>query len=123
MTPVPPNSANRTDLGTLVALGEPRPQKSRRLFDRGFLAFCLFVTTIAVMALVVLLTSVMIEGIPMLSWDFLENYTSRNPEEAGIKAPLWGSIWSARRRALLSRQSHMGSENPPTWPEAVRTAW
>ena len=102
MTPVPPNSANRTDLGTLVALGEPRPQKSRRLFDRGFLAVCLFVTTIAVMALVVLLTSVMIEGLPMLSWDFLENYTSRNPEEAGIKAPLWGSIWVALICAMVT---------------------
>lgn len=30
---------------------------------------------------------------------------------------------SARKRPLQVLQSTMGSENPPMWPEAVRTAW
>ncbi|MCP4834744.1 MAG: phosphate ABC transporter permease PstA [Phycisphaera sp.] len=89
------SAANRTDLGTLVELGKPRRQERRRILDRGFLVLCLLVTTIAVLALVVLLTSVLIEGLPGLSWDFIDRYTSRKAGDAGIKAPLWGSIWVA----------------------------
>ena len=43
-------------------------------------------------------------------------------QEAREEMPDCGSIWSARRRAFVRRQSHIGSENPPTCPEAVRTA-
>ncbi len=96
------STADRTDLGTLVALGTPRRQDRRRLLDRGFLTLCIAITTIAVLALVVLLTSVMIEGIPGLSWDFIDRYTSRDPAKAGIKAPLWGSIWVASICALVA---------------------
>lgn len=96
------SAANRTDLGTLVELGTPRRQERRRFLDRGFLLVCISVTTIAVLALVVLLTSVLIEGIPGLSWDFIDRYTSRNASEAGIKAPLWGSIWVAAICAAIA---------------------
>ncbi len=89
------STADRTLLGGLVEKGRARRQDRRRLVDRGFLILCLLVTTIAVLALAVLLVSVLVEGIPGLSWDFLDRYTSRDASKAGIKAPLWGSIWVA----------------------------
>jgi phosphate transport system permease protein len=37
-----------------------------------------------------------------LSVEFLNNYPSRRPDEAGIKAALWGSIWMISLTALLA---------------------
>lgn len=96
------STADRTLLGGLVEKGRARRQDRRRLVDRGFLLLCLLVTTIAVLALAVLLVSVLVEGIPGLSWDFLDRYTSRDASKAGIKAPLWGSIWVAGICAVVA---------------------
>lgn len=70
----------------------------RRLFVRkatgfGFLLLCLLATSFALGALGVLLADVTREGIGRLSWDFINSFPSRKPEEAGIKAALFGTIW------------------------------
>ena len=92
----------KAGLATLVDAGRPRSQERRRLFDRLFLFACLFITTIAVLVLGVLLTSVLIEGVPGLSWEFLNQYTSREAAQAGIRAPLWGSIWVGSICAIVA---------------------
>ena len=92
----------KAGLATLVDAGRPRSQERRRLFDRLFLVACLFITTIAVLVLGVLLTSVLIEGVPGLSWEFLNQYTSREAAQAGIRAPLWGSIWVGSICAIVA---------------------
>ena len=89
-------------LRELVERGAARPQSARRMFDRAFLFTCLGITTVAVLALGVLLASILIEGLPGLSWSFLTEYASRDPGKAGIKAPLWGSIWVATICAVVA---------------------
>jgi phosphate transport system permease protein len=54
---------------------------------------CLAAAGVAIAALAVLLVDVMSQGIGRLSWDFINSFPSRKPEEAGIKAALWGTIW------------------------------
>jgi phosphate transport system permease protein len=90
------------DLPELVNRGEPRSQSRRRAFDRGFLITCLAITAVAVLALGVLLGSILIEGLPGLRWTFFTEYASRDPSKAGIRAPLWGSIWVASICAIVA---------------------
>ena len=70
----------------------------RRLLARkgsgiGFAVLCLAATLLGIAALAVLLIDVTSQGIGRLSWDFINSFPSRKPEEAGIKAALWGTIW------------------------------
>ena len=41
----------------------------------------------------ILLVRIVSQGIGYLDWDFFTNFASRNPEKAGIKAALVGSIY------------------------------
>ncbi|MFM1829825.1 MAG: phosphate transporter, permease protein PstA [Planctomycetota bacterium] len=82
--------------------GTPRAAASRLLQNRLFLALCLACTSVAVLALAVLLASVLVQGVPGLRWDFFTAYASRKPERAGILAPLAGSIWVCATCMLLS---------------------
>lgn len=70
----------------------------RRLFERkatgfGFVLLCLLATSFALGALAVLLVDVTREGIGRVGLDFINSFPSRKPEEAGIKAALYGTIW------------------------------
>jgi len=49
-------------------------------------------TLIALLALVILLYRIVTQGAGHLSIDFLTNFASRFPEQAGIKAALIGSL-------------------------------
>ena len=71
----------------------PRSASSRIFVNRAFLWACLVATNLAVVALALLLISIFAKGWGSLNWDFLTNFASRKPESAGIKAPLWGSVW------------------------------
>lgn len=48
---------------------------------------------IAILLLSVLMVSIAIEGWSSISWRFLDSFASRKPAQAGIKAPLLGSLW------------------------------
>lgn len=50
-------------------------------------------TLLALLALVVLLYRIVTQGASHLSLDFITNFASRFPEQAGIKAALIGSLW------------------------------
>jgi len=50
-------------------------------------------TVFGLIVLVVLLYRILTQAIGWLDLDFLQNYASRRPENAGIKAALVGSIW------------------------------
>ena len=63
---------------------------------------CLAITMIAVIALLALLGSILVNGVPGLSWSFVTNYTSRDPGKAGILAPLAGSIWISAICAVVA---------------------
>jgi phosphate transport system permease protein len=74
----------------------------RRL--KSNLAHWLFLisTLIGVVVLAVLLIDIVRKGLPWLSIDFLQSFASRIPENAGIKAGLWGSLWVLLITAPLS---------------------
>ena len=65
----------------------------RKLKGLLFLGLCLAAVGIALAALATLLADVIRDGLPRLSWDFINSYPSRFPERAGIKAALYGSAW------------------------------
>lgn len=58
-----------------------------------FKGLFLIATTVALLVLGILLYRIFTQGIGNLDWQFLQNFASRNPEEAGIKAAFIGSLW------------------------------
>jgi len=67
--------------------------RARKATAAGFVVLCLLATAFAVAALAVLLVDVTREGISRVGLDFINSFPSRNPENAGIKAALYGTIW------------------------------
>ncbi|HET8821936.1 MAG TPA: phosphate ABC transporter permease PstA [Thermoleophilaceae bacterium] len=67
------------------------------LFRLAMLA-CL---TLALGLLVVLLIDVAIDGAGTVSFDFINNFTSIDADQAGIQAALWGTIWLMGVAALF----------------------
>ncbi len=100
-----------------AARGEPASQLRRALLNRSFLVLCLVATSLAILLLAVLLLSILLKGMPWIvdfaaikasfadggdrfagighwiRWEFFTEYTSRKARSAGIRAPLWGSVW------------------------------
>ncbi|WP_144235684.1 phosphate ABC transporter permease PstA [Planomicrobium okeanokoites] len=70
-----------------------RRMNGRNLVNKLFKSIFLLATLSALLALVILLYQIVSQGLNHLSFDFLVNYASRFPEQAGIKAALVGSIW------------------------------
>ncbi|MFC3882924.1 phosphate ABC transporter permease PstA [Bacillus songklensis] len=66
---------------------------SRLLFNSifKFIFFCATLFGLAVLA--ILLYRILTQGLGWLDADFLQNFASRRPEEAGVKAALVGSLW------------------------------
>ena len=79
------------------------PVFSRQHRDRMFHGFCLGVTGLSILALMVLLAAIGYLGWRYLSWDLLDSFASRKPENAGVKAALWGTIWICIVCALTRR--------------------
>ena len=50
-------------------------------------------TLFGLLVLAILFYRIFTQGIGHLNGDFLQNFASRKPEEAGIKAALIGSLW------------------------------
>ncbi|PRY81401.1 phosphate ABC transporter permease PstA [Alkalibacterium olivapovliticus] len=50
-------------------------------------------TAFGMIVLATLLIRIFTQGIGYLNWNFLTNYASRRPEDAGIKAAIAGTVW------------------------------
>ncbi len=70
--------------------------------DRLFCRLSLAATCVGIVALAILIVGILIEGLPWLSWDFLDRYPSRTPAKAGFKAAFWGSLWVVGLTTLLT---------------------
>jgi len=79
----------------------PRARRRRRM-GVVFAGLCIAATMVGVVSLAVLLVDVALDGVPRLSWGFLTAFASRNPEQAGIKAAVVGSVWILGLTALIS---------------------
>lgn len=64
-----------------------------RFYDRGFLFVGILATSISLIFLLALLLDIIADGIGRLGWQFLANYPSRKPEEAGILSAWVGTVW------------------------------
>jgi phosphate transport system permease protein len=74
----------------------------RRALGRVFELLCLLAIAVALLALLVLLVDILRRGLPTLTWDFLNNFPSRLPQNAGVRAALVGSLWLIGLTALFA---------------------
>ncbi len=103
------SAAARPSTAELATSAAPTSTALRLLKNRLFLALCLLVTSLAVVLLAVLLISIWTEGHGRLSWDFLSSFASRKAGDAGIKAPMWGSVWVCTICALAALPVGVGT--------------
>ena len=67
--------------------------KKRLVWNKIWKSIFFAAVLVALLALVVLLARIIIQGTGYLNWDFLTNFASRIPSNAGIKAALVGSLY------------------------------
>ncbi|RUL56979.1 phosphate ABC transporter permease PstA [Lysinibacillus antri] len=67
--------------------------KSRLQVNKVWKTIFIIATSVALLALIVLLVRIVTQGTGYLNWDFFNNFGSRFAEKAGIKAALVGSIY------------------------------
>ena len=80
-----------------------KPELARRKVVGRIVYFVfLLAVMVGILSLVVLLTRILIEGVPWLSLGFLTNYPSRHPEIAGIRSAMMGTIWVMALTAILT---------------------
>jgi len=85
-----------------IGTGVSAFDRRRRLLGVAFAWLCGFATLVGVVALVVLLADVLVDGLGRLDVAFLTSFASRFPERAGVRAALAGSVWLLVLTALLS---------------------
>ena len=55
-----------------------------------------------IVGLMVLLYEVLTTGLPWLNWQFLTDYPSRHPAEAGLFSALMGTVWLMAMTAIFT---------------------
>ncbi|TDQ42989.1 phosphate ABC transporter permease PstA [Aureibacillus halotolerans] len=76
---------NKTDVEQRMHGRQRKNNVSKYLF--------LAATMFGLVVLAVLFYRVISQGAPHISWNFFTEFASRNPEDAGMKAPLYGTFW------------------------------
>jgi phosphate transport system permease protein len=83
--------------------GSVSPNRKRRKIIGASVYFVFLISTlVGIVGLGVLIFDVLDKGIPWLNWQFLTDYPSRKPEEAGLYSALIGTIWLMFMTALLT---------------------
>ncbi len=78
----------------LISQSEFQRRRARRKWmGRAFHGLCLLAVSIALCMLAVLLVYLLVQGVTRIDWSFLTSFASRDPDQAGIKAALLGSIY------------------------------
>ncbi|HEV2074132.1 MAG TPA: phosphate ABC transporter permease PstA [Thermomicrobiales bacterium] len=94
-------------MSTSVAAAQGSEQYRARLGVRRVLSefwrWIFFASTaLAIVLLGMLLYSILVPGLPWLSWHLITEMPSRIPEQAGMNSAIWGSIWVVLGSAVLS---------------------
>ena len=94
-------------MSTSVAAAQGSEQYRTRLGVRRVLSevwrWIFFASTaLAIVLLGMLLYSILVPGLPWLSWRLVTEMPSRIPERAGMNSAIWGSIWVVLGSAVLS---------------------
>jgi phosphate transport system permease protein len=74
----------------------------RKQIDKGFRVLCWTMAWTSVVLLGILLFDVIMQGHSWVDWQFLQSFSSRHVEKAGIKAAIAGSLWLVGLTALFS---------------------
>ena len=90
-------------MASVDRVGRFRPRLRARS-RRGAALYGLFVLAVLVgiAGLLSLIAQVLWEGVPWLSLHFLTDFPSRFPEQAGLKAALFGTVWIMGLTALFA---------------------
>ena len=77
-------------------------RRAWRRYSGGLLmAGFMLATLVSVAVLLILLITILVDGIPTLDWQFITSYDSSRPERAGILAGLVGTIWVVGIAAVI----------------------
>ena len=74
-----------------------------------FESVCMMSTWFGIGVLVVLLIGVVWQAVGWLDWGFLTSFDSRHPEQAGVLAGLWGSLWLILFTTMFSVPTGVGA--------------
>ncbi|WP_106449320.1 phosphate ABC transporter permease PstA [Trichococcus alkaliphilus] len=66
---------------------------NRLMLNNLFKGLFFLATFFGIVVLAILVMRIVSQGASYLDWDFLSNYASRRPEDAGIKAAIYGTVW------------------------------
>jgi phosphate transport system permease protein len=86
------STQERAPHGQAAAPSELAASRGRSLKERSTSGILLIATIIAIAVLAALIIDIVRDGVGRLSLDFLTSYTSRFPEETGIRAGLTGTL-------------------------------
>lgn len=75
---------------------------NRLMLNNLFKGLFFLATFFGIVTLAILVMRIVSQGAGYLDWDFLTNYASRRPEDAGIKAAIYGTMWIMAIIAPLS---------------------
>lgn len=84
-------------------------RSGRRVFGSLFRMATTLATFVGVVALLLLLGGVLADGVGSLSGTFFQNFASRFPERAGIRAPLLGTLWLLVLTGLIAIPISVGA--------------
>ena len=79
-----------------------RSRTGRKLSSIVFAALAIGATAFGVAALGLLLFDIARDGVGGVTWEFLTSFPSRNPESAGVKPALFGTLWVMGFTSLFS---------------------
>ena len=86
-----------------ITSGQLKPRRILRRTIGGFV-YSLFLLSVCVgiVGLLALLYEVLTTGLPWLNWQFITDYPSRHPEEAGLFSALMGTVWLMAMTAIFT---------------------
>lgn len=77
-------------------------RRFRKTLGIFFYGLFLAASLVGIVGLLVLLYEVLTNGIPWINWQFITDYPSRHPEEAGLYSALMGTVWVMGMTAVLT---------------------
>ncbi len=92
-----------------IGLIRTQPTARPGLVGQLFAGVCATSAWLGVGVLIVLLAGVLWQGAGWLTWSFLTHYDSRHPEQAGVLAGLWGSLWLVLLATIFAVPVGMGA--------------
>ncbi len=88
---------------------DPGRDRRRKWAGAAFWALCWAATMVGIVALMILLVDIIMDGASQLRPEFFTSFASRFPERAGILAPLMGTLWILGLTALIAFPVSVGA--------------